>query len=163
MDIVAQNEHFTLYAMDVEMRIGRSMLGMTIYPFYLLLILIAVISFISLINTMITSIITRKKEIGILQAIGLSGRQLVNMLAGEGLVFTLGTLLISLTLGNGFGYLLFCYAKEMHFMSISHYHFPLWASIGLALVLLGGQLLITLLIRKKMEKESLIERIRNQE
>lgn len=97
MDIVAQNEHFTLYAMDVEMRIGRSMLGMTIYPFYLLLILIAVISFISLINTMITSIITRKKEIGILQAIGLSGRQLVNMLAGEGLVFTLGTLLISLT------------------------------------------------------------------
>lgn len=48
-------------------------------------------------------------------------------------------------------------------MSISRYHYPLWETAGLVLVLIGGQLLITLFIRKKMEKESLIERIRNQE
>ncbi len=162
-DIVAKNEYFYLYSMDVEMRIGRSSVGLTKNPLYLLLVLIAVIGFINLINTMITSIVTRKKELGVLQAVGLSGKQLVNMLAGEGLVFTAGTLLISLSLGNLAGYLLFLWAKEEHFMSISRYHYPIWESIGLTLVLLGGQLLITLLIRKKMEKESLIERIRNQE
>lgn len=160
-EIVAENEYFTLFSMDVEMRFGRAQVGLTIYPIYLLLALIAVIGFINLINTMITSIVTRKKELGILQAIGLSDRQLVRMLSGEGLVFTAGTLLISLTLGNLFGYLFFLWAKEDGFMSISRYHYPLWESVGLVLVLIGGQFLITRLISNKMKKESLIDRIRD--
>lgn len=162
-ELVAENEHFILYSMDVEMKIGRSSVGLTKNPLYLLLILIAVIGFINLINTMITSIVTRKKELGILQALGLSNRQLVRMLAGEGLAFTAGTLLISLTLGNFFGWLLYRWAKQEHFMSISRYHYPLWETIGLALVLLIGQTVITLFINKKVEKESLIDRIRNEE
>lgn len=162
-DIVAENKYFRLYSMDVEMAIGRSSVGLIVYPCYLLLALIAVIGFVNLINTMITSIVTRKKELAILQAIGLSGKQLVNMLAGEGLVFTAGTLLISLTLGNLAGYLLFRWAKDSHFMSVSRYHYPLWESIVLAAVLLGGQLLITRFMRKNVEKESLIDRIRNEE
>ena len=162
-ELVAENEHFTLYSMDVEMRIGLSSVGLTKNPLYLLLILIAVIGFINLINTMITSIVTRKKELGILQALGLSNRQLVRMLAGEGLAFTAGTLLISLTLGNFFGWLLYRWAKQEHFMSISRYHYPLWETIGLALVLLSGQTVITLFINKKVEKESLLDRIRNEE
>lgn len=162
-NIVAENEYFTLFSIDVEMRIGRSQVSLTVYPVYLLLALIAVISFINLINTMITSIVTRKKELGILQAIGLSGRQLVKMLSGEGLVFTTGTLIISLTLGNLSGYLLFLWAKKSHFMSVSRYHYPLWESISLVLILLGGQLLISRMISRKMEKESLIDRIRDEE
>lgn len=162
-ELVSKNEHFTLYSMDVEMRIGRSSVGLIRSPLYLLLILIAVIGFINLINTMITSIVTRKKELGVLQALGLSDRQLVRMLSGEGLVFTAGTLFISLTLGNLFGWLLYRWAKQEHLMSISRYHYPLWETVGLALVLLIGQTVITLLIQKKVSKESLIDRIRNEE
>lgn len=162
-ELVSENEHFTLYSMDVEMRIGRSSVGLIRSPLYLLLTLIGVIGFINLINTMITSIVTRKKELGVLQALGLSDRQLVRMLSGEGLVFTAGTLLISLTLGNFFGWLFYRWAKQEHFMSISRYHYPLWETAGLTLVLLIGQTVITLLIQKKVSKESLIDRIRNQE
>lgn len=162
-DIVAENEHFSLYSMDEEMAIGRSGLSLIKYPVYLILVLIAVIGFMNLINTMITSIITRKRELGILQALGLSNRQLVRMLSGEGMVFTAGTLFISATLGHLFGYLFFLYAKKMHFMSLKGYHFPLWETVILALVLLGGQAAITLFINKKVEKESLIDRIRSQE
>lgn len=162
-DIVAENEHFYLYSLDEEMAIGRSGLNLTKYPIYLILVLIAVIGFMNLINTMITSIITRKKELGILQALGLSNRQLVRMLSAEGMVFTAGTLLISTTLGHLFGYLFFLYAKKMHFMSLTGYHFPIWETLILALVLLGGQAAITLFISKKVENESLIERIRSQE
>lgn len=162
-ELVSENEHFTLYSMDVEMRIGRSSVGLIRSPLYLLLTLIGVIGFINLINTMITSIVTRKKELGVLQALGLSDRQLVRMLSGEGLVFTAGTLLISLTLGNFFGWLFYRWAKQEHFMSISRYHYPLWETVGLALVLLIGQTVITLLIQKKVSKESLIDRIRNEE
>lgn len=162
-DIIAKNDYFRLYSLDEEMTIGRASISVTKYPMYLILILVAVISFMNLINTMITSIITRKKELGILQALGLSNRQLVHMLAGEGVIFTAGTLLISVTLGNLLGYLLFVYAKKQHFMSISRYHYPLWETIGLTLVLLIGQSLITLFISKKVKTESLIERIRSQE
>lgn len=85
------------------------------------------------------------------------------MLSAEGMVFTAGTLLISTTLGHLFGYLFFLYAKKMHFMSLTGYHFPIWETLILALVLLGGQAAITLFISKKVENESLIERIRSQE
>lgn len=162
-DIVAKNEHFTLYSFDEEMAIGRSGVSLIKYPVYLILVLIAVISFMNLINTMITSVVTRKRELGILQALGLSNRQLVHMLSAEGMFFTVGTLLISATLGHVFGYLFFLYAKKMHFMSLTGYHFPFVESIILALVLLGGQAAITFYISKKVENESLIERIRSQE
>lgn len=162
-DIVAKNEHFTLYSLDEEMSIGRAGISLTKYPVYLILVLIAVIGFMNLINTMITSVITRKRELGILQALGLSNRQLVRMLSAEGMFFTVGTLFISATLGHVFGYLFFVYAKKMHFMSLTSYHFPLLETILLVLVLLGGQAAITLYINKKVEKESLIERIRSQE
>ena len=163
LELVAENEHLGLYAMDVEMKIGRSGVGLTRTPFYLLLSLIAVIGFINLINTMITSVVTRKNELGVLQALGLSDRQLIRMLSGEGLVFTAGTLFISLTLGNFFGWLFYRWAKQEHFMSISRYHYPLWETVGLALALLIGQAVITLLIHKKVSKASLIDRIRNEE
>ena len=162
-DIVAKSEHFTLYSLDEEMSIGRAGISLTKYPVYLILVLIAVIGFLNLINTMITSVITRKRELGILQALGLSNRQLVRMLSAEGMFFTVGTLFISATLGHVFGYLFFVYAKKMHFMSLTSYHFPLLETILLVLVLLGGQTAITLYISKKVEKESLIERIRSQE
>ncbi|MBD5506608.1 MAG: FtsX-like permease family protein [Lachnospiraceae bacterium] len=162
-DIVAENPHFILYSMDTEMRIGRASISMVKYPLYLILVLIAVISFTNLINTMITSIVTRKKELGILQAIGLSGRQLAQMLSGESLFFTAGTLFISVTLGNLLGYVFYLWAKENGITAISSYHYPLWETLGLALLLLVGQALITLFINKKVENESLIDRIRNEE
>lgn len=161
--IVDGEEFFRLYSMDEEMEIGRQTVILVKYPMYLVLVMIAVISFMNLINTMITSIAVRKKELGILQAIGLSDKQLTKMLAGEGLVYTAGTLLASVTIGNIFGYLLFGWAKDSHLMSLSAYHYPLVETILLAAVLIFGQLGITLFISGRVRKESLIDRIRSGE
>ena len=161
--IVDGEEFFRLYSMDEEMEIGRQTVILVKYPMYLVLVMIAVISFMNLINTMITSIAVRKKELGILQAIGLSDKQLTKMLAGEGLVYTAGTLLASVTIGNIFGYLLFGWAKDRHIMSLAAYHYPLAETILLAAVLVFGQLGITLFISGRVRKESLIDRIRSGE
>ena len=125
-NIVDENERFSLYSRDEEMDIGAMSVNMVKYPMYAILLMIAVIGFMNLINTMITSIITRKKELGMLQAIGLSDRQLTRMLAGEGMVFTAGTLVASLTLGNVLGYLIFLWGRDSGFMSVTQYHYPLW-------------------------------------
>ncbi len=161
--IVDGEEFFRLYSLDEEMEIGRQTIILVKYPMYLVLVIIAVISFMNLINTMITSIAVRKKELGILQAIGLSDKQLTKMLAGEGLVYTAGTLFASVTIGNIFGYLLFGWAKDSHIMSLSVYHYPFVETILLAAVLIFGQLGITLFISCRVRKESLIDRIRSGE
>lgn len=160
--ITEDSERFTLYSRDEEIDLGAMSVNVMKYPMYAILLMIAVIGFMNLINTMITSIVTRKKELGMLQAIGLSDRQLTKMLAGEGMVFTAGTLIASLTLGNIFGYLIFLWGKESHFMSVSQYHYPVWESLLLAVALIAGQLLVTWAIGKRMRRESLIDRIRNE-
>ena len=161
--IVDARNEFLLYSMDEELSLGKMSTAMVKYPMYLILIIIAVIGFMNLINTMITSIVTRKRELGILQAIGLSDRQLTKMLAGEGMVFTAGTLISSVTIGNIFGYLTFLWAKENHFMSLSQYHYPLAETITLTLALVLGQLFLTNFIGKRVRKQSLIDRIRSGE
>jgi len=163
MEMAEENPRFILYCMDVEMMIGRSSVSAIRYPVYLILILIAVIGFMNLFNTMIVSVVTRKKELGILQAVGLSPKQLARMLSGEGLVFTAGTLIISLTLGNLCGYGLFRYAVKVGFMGMSRYHYPLVETVGLAVMLLLGQGCITLFLNRKVAHGSLIERIRSEE
>lgn len=161
--IASAGEHFILYSLDEEMSMGYNAVNMTKYPLYVILVMIAVIGFMNLINTMITSIVTRKRELGVLQAVGLSNRQLTIMLSGEGMVVTAGTLIASVTLGNLFGYLVFLYAKANHFMSVSAYHYPFIETITLALVLLLGQIFITQFISRCVNKESLIDRIRSGE
>lgn len=162
-DISDSFPYFILYSMDEEMEIGAMAVALVKYPVYVILIMIAVISFMNLINTMITSIVTRKRELGVLQAVGLSDRQLLRMLAGEGMVFTVGALLASVTLGNLLGYLMYLWAKENKFMDLSMYHYPFLETILLALVLIVGQLGITYFISKRVRKESLIDRIRSGE
>lgn len=162
-EIAAENEHFILYSLDEELQIGSLTVNLVKYPLYVILIMVAVIGCINLVNTMITGIVTRKRELGMLQAVGLSDRQLKRMLLFEGLFFTAGTLLISVTLGNFFGYLLYLYAKREHMVGLSTYHYPLWETVGLAVMLLLGQLLITGLMNRRVHRESLIDRIRGGE
>lgn len=158
-----QEVRFDLYSRDEEMSIGSMSVNMIKLPMYAILIMIAIIGFMNLINTMITSIVTRKKELGMLQAIGLSNKQLTKMLAGEGMVYMAGTLIAAMTVGNLLGYLVFLWGKETSFMSVTEYHYPVWESLGLALVLVLGQLAITFFISRRIGKESLIDRIRSGE
>lgn len=158
-----KNPHFLLYSIDEERSIGAMSVVLVKYPLYAILIIIAVIGFINLINTMVTSIVTRKRELGILQAIGLSDRQLVKMLAGEGMFFIVGTILLSVTLGNLLGYLIFLWGKNTHFMSVTTYHYPIRETAGLLTVLVLGQVFITRFISSRIHRESLVDRIRSSE
>lgn len=161
--IVDENAYFSLVSLDEELSAARFAVNTTKYPVYSLLLIIGVISFMNLINTMITSVVIRKRELGILQAIGMSDKQLIKMLSKEGTVFTIGTLLCALTFGNLLGYLAFKWAKTNHFMQVTDYHYPIVETIVLIVVIVVGQLLINLFINKRIHKESLIDRIRQQE
>ena len=54
-------------------------------------------------NAIFTGIITRRREFAVLQAIGMTGRQLKRMLMLEGLLYTLGAVGVSLVLALALG------------------------------------------------------------
>lgn len=127
---------------------------------YAFIIILAAISIMNLINTMINSVHVRKKELGMMQAIGMSDRQLMKMLQLEGIFYTVGTLIISIGVGSLAGYPLFLYAKRTGMFDISTYHYLVTAAIIIILTLFVIQMLLAIFIAKSVRKDSLIERIR---
>jgi len=109
---------------------------------------------------MINSVHVRKKELGMLQAIGMSDAQLMKMLQLEGLFYTAGTLAISVGLGSLAGYPVFLYARESGLMEIRNYHYPVTAAVAVSAVLLLLQIVLAVGIGRSVRKNTLIERIR---
>lgn len=124
------------------------------------LAILGIICIMNLINTMLNNIHIRKKEFGIIQAIGMTGRQLSKMLQIEGLFYTFGTLFLSVGLGSILGYGVFLWAKSRGIFNITVYYYPAGAVAAVTAVLIFVQLILTALLGRSVKKESLIERIR---
>lgn len=127
---------------------------------YAFLGVLGAICIMNMINTMIHSVHIRKKEIGMLQAVGMSDSQLLGMLQFEGLFYTLGTLMIAVGGGSLAGYPGFLWAKEHGWFSIRNYHYPLEAALIMTSVLVLLQVIIIFAVNKSIKKDSLIDRIR---
>ena len=63
-------------------------------------VIVVCFSLINLVNTTITNFLSRRQEIGMLQAIGLSKKQLIKMLCYEGLMYSVFATLVTLVLGD---------------------------------------------------------------
>ena len=135
-------------------------IGMLSYMGYGMLGVFGLIGILNLINTMINSVHVRKKELGMLQAIGMSGRQTVRMLQLEGLAYTVGTLILSLGLGSLAGYALFLKAREEGMFGVRYYEYPVVPAVILIVVVLLLQIVITYLVNSNFKKQSLIDRVR---
>ena len=61
-------------------------------------IIIGIIGIANFVNSILTSVITRKKEFAMLQSIGMTGKQLKRMLSFEGLYYAVGTIITSVIL-----------------------------------------------------------------
>ena len=129
---------------------------------YLFMAIVGMIGFMNLANTMIINITTKKQEYGVLQAVGMTNKQLNQGLQIQGLIFTLGTIVVALVIGLPCGYMLFLYAKSNGIFGMNVYHIPL-APIMVMIVLVGVlQILLSFLLSHNLKKETLVERIRYQ-
>ncbi|MDD3403052.1 MAG: ABC transporter permease [Hespellia sp.] len=130
---------------------------------YAFLIVLGGIGVMNLLNTMVNSIYTRKRELGVMQAIGLSRRQLTHMLQLEGLFYTAGVLVLSLGIGSVAGYGLFLYAKQRHMFDVHYYQYPLVQAVLLVVVVTVIQLALSYGITRSLRRQSLIEQVRYSE
>lgn len=124
-----------------------------------LAVFIMMFGILSMMNTLITNIVTRKQELAMLEAIGMSKVQIRKMLLGESLFLILVTVGVTITIGTLSGYVLsnMLYNVGAFYMA---FRFPANLALIYAGVLTAVPLLITLVSMHSFSKEALVERLR---
>lgn len=122
-------------------------------------VIIALVGVLNFINSMVTAIVSRKKEFAMIQSVGMTKRQLRKMLICEGLDYAAITLIVSYivsTLAVGIG------VRAMTANEFSTFHFTLMPLMICTPILLVFAVLIPFLCFKNLEKQSIVERLRTE-
>ena len=120
-------------------------------------VIIGLIGIVNFINSVLTSIITRQKEFAMLQSIGMTGKQLKQMLSYEGLYYAIGTIIASLIVEVLFS-LLVVQAVASSFWFFT-YHFVIWPMLVVYPFLILLTVIIPSILYRKLSKRSIIERL----
>ncbi|MNJ43267.1 FtsX-like permease family protein [compost metagenome] len=122
---------------------------------------LGLIGILNYINAIVTSILSRKKELAMLQSIGMSLKQLRNMLMYEGVYYVLATVLFSLVLGIGCS--LFIVKPISSVLWFTSYHFMLSPILVMMPILLLLGMIIPWVAHRQLNKQSVVERLREAE
>lgn len=125
-------------------------------------IFIMMFSILSMMNTLITNIVTRKQELAMLESIGMGKGQIRKMLLGESMFLVLVTVCVTMTAGTVCGYALseFLCQRGAFYME---FRFPAVFALAYVGVLAVVPLAITLISMRSFSKEALVERLRGAE
>ncbi|MFD0712829.1 ABC transporter permease [Paenibacillus sp. GCM10027626] len=121
-------------------------------------LILAAIGVMNFINTMLTGIQVRKHEFAILESIGMTRRQLRNMLLFEGIGYAAISSLLIATLGS-----LISYASFRLFQTEADYAvytFPAWSLCSAVAVIFAVCLAVPLLAYRAAKGDSIVERLR---
>ena len=127
-----------------------------------LAIFIMMFSILSMINTLITNIVTRRQELAMLESIGMGRGQIRRMLLGESLLLVLTAVGVTLTAGTCCGYALssLLYRQGAFYMA---FRFPTGLALSYSAVLTLVPVLITVVILHQFAGDALVERLRGPE
>jgi putative ABC transport system permease protein len=123
-------------------------------------LIVGIIGIINFINTMLTSVITRKREFAMMQSIGLTNKQLKRMLIYEGIYYIGYTAVISIMIGSllsasvirAFNKIVQCF----------EYQFSILPFVALLPVFLLVGLMVPMIAYRKSMKQSMVERLREE-
>lgn len=120
--------------------------------------ILALIGILNFINAVVTSILSRKQEFAMMEAVGMTRRQLRAMLVYEGLIYAGLTFGFSLTLGNVLCGVLVNMAAGMFWFF--KYSFVIWPVLVCVPVLAALAALIPYGAYGQMSKDSVVERLK---
>lgn len=127
----------------------------------LLSFVLALIGILNFINSIVTGILSRQREFAMMEAVGMTGKQLRNMLAWEGILYAAFASVVVLTIGMVFcNFLVEAFAGQIWFFVG---HFEIVPMVICIPILAAVSCLIPVIAYRKMLKESVVERLRGQE
>ena len=123
--------------------------------------IVGLVGILNFFNAILTGILTRRREFAMLQSIGMTGKQLKTMLVCEGLIYALGSIVLSLLLTVLAGPLLSRVLEGMFWFY--SYHLTVTPILFLlpVFVLLGTAL--PLFSYRGVAKQTIVERLREVE
>ena len=120
-------------------------------------VVIALVGVLNFINSMVTAIVSRKREFAVIQSVGMTKKQLNRMLVGEGLLYAALTLAASYLLSSlAVGVVV----RAMVEGGFTTFRFTLLPLVLCTPVLLIFAVLIPYLCFRNLEKHSVVERLR---
>ncbi|MGB8454685.1 MAG: FtsX-like permease family protein [Anaerocolumna sp.] len=162
-NLVSSEDKLILKTLKERTSVYKNVFQTMAVAIYTFVAFIACFGIVNLVNTIITNTISRKNEIGILQAVGLDSNQLNSMLGTECLFLTLGSFIVSTVLGSLIGYYICRFVKTMAGFSFIQYQFPYLITVLYLLVMVLLQILLTTGITLFLRKQTVIERLREME
>lgn len=158
--ILSSKKHLEMESFKQNVREQEFGAMMIRYAIYTLLAVIGIIGFANLANTMIINITTRRREYGIMQAVGMTGKQLGKSLSYQGIIYICGTIAVSVIVGIPMGYAAFRWRRKSAVFGMNVYHFPGLELIVMTAVLVAMQIALSWLLSRNLKRESLVDRIR---
>ena len=155
-EIVANNENLSLQVLEDTVEQGQSDYDTISGLLTILAVLVFAFSIINFADSTITNIGARQHEIGLLQAVGMTNKQVQIMLRRETFFFIMVSL-ISAVLGTGIGSFI-CWSLEQTQHCIA-YHYPILMLVAFVMTLCVCYLIISFYISRSLRKNSLIERL----
>lgn len=162
-NLIADTSYVRLKTYHDELQTAEFASRMMKLGCYLFMAIVGLIGFMNLANTMIINITTKKQEYGVLQAVGMTNKQLNLGLQIQGLVFTMGTICVALVVGLPLGHMLFSYAKQKGIFGMNVYHIPVVPILVMVLLVGILQIILSCILSNNLKKETLVERIRYQD
>ena len=157
--ILAENPRLDVVTLSAAIAQNENFLQGTKFALAAAIIFIGCFSVINLLNTIMTGIVTRRKEFALMYSVGMSKKQLSSMLHYEGLIVVSIGLVLSLAIGGGIGYAVCIYLKSS-LMSYLNYQFPSGVAGLYCIIVILCSVTITEAALKSQNKLSVIELLR---
>jgi putative ABC transport system permease protein len=120
--------------------------------------ILALVGVLNFINTAVASVIARRRELAMLQSVGMTGRQIRGTLFSEGLCYTILTMLFTLTAGVGISLLIVrIIAGQVWFF---REYLTIMPSLYCVIPLFLICTVVPFVCYKRLTRESVIERLR---
>lgn len=130
---------------------------------YAIAVFIGIFALINLSNTLMTSLIARRQEFGVLRSIGMSDKQVSEMLRAEAFHYVLATMAVTLTIGTVLGYILCRTFSQIGLLGKLNYTFPLLPMLIFFAALVVIALGYSVLAIRYCEKRTLAEYVKGME
>ncbi|WP_343247521.1 ABC transporter permease [Diplocloster hominis] len=161
-DLYAESGSLNVMSRLESMDATREMMEPMKIVLYVLAAFLIIFGIINLINTELTNLYSRRREIAVLQAVGMTKRQVSRMLSRESTVYTVVTIAFTVIVGSLMGYGM-QYAMENALMVPMEYTFPVIPVLLYVAALLGVQFLLGAYGTRMLARQPLVERIRQAE
>ncbi|MCC0664522.1 ABC transporter permease [Clostridioides sp. ZZV15-6597] len=162
LNIIQNNSNLILYSYDNDYKMLTRAFKYMIIAAYVFVGLISCFGILNMTNILVNSVLIRKKEFALLQAVGMTKKQLHKMLYREGLNLSIKAIFVSIILGYCGSKLLCFFIKDVIRLDFINFNFSIFSILIFSFVLICIQILIIELLIRNLEKQSLTERLRSQ-